>query len=161
MEDNIEPVEMHSENYAANLFGEKTPSASSISPLAGGNPPLTRGGQGGVGFNIFSLTDAIGARKKREAWMFYQKALASGMSAEEIFYKIFWQVKTMLLASRTKNAGEADMKDFPYNKAKSFLKNFSTHELQGLSANLVIGYHEIRRGKEEMETFIEKFVLGL
>ena len=36
-------------------------------------------------FNIFSLTDAVGARNKKEAWVLYQKALLAGVSAEEIF----------------------------------------------------------------------------
>ncbi|MEK7662102.1 MAG: hypothetical protein AAB355_01195 [Patescibacteria group bacterium] len=112
-------------------------------------------------FNIFALTDAIGGRNKREAWVLYRKALASGMVVEEIFYKIFWQVKSMLLANRTKSAEEADMKTFPYNKAKSFLKNFSTSELQNLSENLVVGYHQARRGEEEIETFLEKIILEI
>ncbi|OHA91570.1 MAG: hypothetical protein A2758_00465 [Candidatus Zambryskibacteria bacterium RIFCSPHIGHO2_01_FULL_49_18] len=115
----------------------------------------------GSEFNIFALTDAIGRRNKREAWMIYRKALASGMVAEEIFYRIFWQIKIMLLASKTKSADEADIKVFPYNKAKSNLKNFTTLELTNLSTNLVQGYHEIRRGNKEMETFLEKTILGL
>ena len=112
-------------------------------------------------FNIFALTDAIGARKKRDAWVLYQKALASGMVAEEVFYKLVWQVKTMLLASKTKSAVEADMKSFPYTKAKSFLKNFSTSELQNLSTDLVLGYHAARRGEGEIETLVEKTLLKL
>ncbi|MEK7175845.1 MAG: hypothetical protein AAB695_00530, partial [Patescibacteria group bacterium] len=77
-------------------------------------------------FNIFALTDAIGARKKKDAWVLYQKALASGMAAEDVFFRaVIWQVKNTLIASKTKNAGETDMKPFPYSKAKGFLKNFS------------------------------------
>ena len=112
-------------------------------------------------FNVFTLTDAIGARDKREAWVLYQKALASGMVAEEIFYKLFWQTKTMLLAKRTRNAEEAEMKSFPYSKAKSFLKNFKEGEIEKLSEELVKGYHQVRRGEGEMETLIEKFLLKL
>jgi len=112
-------------------------------------------------FNIFSLTDAIGRRNKREAWALYQKALASGMVPEEIFYRVFWQVKTMLLAGRTKSAEETDMKAFPYNKAKSFLKNFKPGELEKLSEKLVVGYHQSRRGIGEIETLLEKIILGL
>ncbi|MSR87787.1 MAG: hypothetical protein EXS69_01305 [Candidatus Zambryskibacteria bacterium] len=112
-------------------------------------------------FNIFALTDAIGARKKRDAWVLYQKALASGMVAEEVFFKLVWQVKTMLIANSTSSAIEADMKPFTYNKAKSFLKNFSTSELQNLSKDLVLGYHQARRGEGEIETLVEKTLLKL
>ena len=150
----LEPVEIHPEMYAANLFGEKVEvtqdeEADLIGPKARAE------------FNIWALTDAIGARKKRDAWVLYQKALAAGMVPEEVFYKLFWQTKTMLVASRTKSAEEADMKPFPYNKAKSFLKNFKPGELETLSENLVLGYHAARRGEGEIETLVEKTLLRL
>ena len=112
-------------------------------------------------FNIFILTDAIGARRKKEAWVLYQKALSAGVSAEEVFFKLVWIVKSMILASRTSKFSETDMKEFPYNKAKSFLKNFKPGELEKLSENLVIGYHQARRGEGEIETLVEKILLNL
>src|SRR5262245_60973862 len=104
----LEPVEIHPEMYAANLFGEKIKIEKGeeedlISPKAR------------EAFNIWALTDAIGGRKKRDAWVLYMKALASGMAPEEVFYKLVWQCKTMLIAERTKNVTETDMKPFPYN----------------------------------------------
>lgn len=112
-------------------------------------------------FNIFTLTDALGARDKKRAWIIYQQALAAGLSAEEVFFKLFWQVKTMLMTARTKSVTETDMKEFPYSKAKSFLKNFKPGELEKLSEDLVIGYHQARRGEGEIETLVEKILLGL
>ena len=112
-------------------------------------------------FNIFALTDAFGARKKKEVWILYQEALLSGVSAEEVFYKIIWQLKSMLLASKTKSVSETDMKPFPYNKAKSFLKNFKQEELENLSQDLVVGYNLARRGQGDIETLIEKTILSL
>ncbi len=112
-------------------------------------------------FNIFALTDALGERKKKEAWILYQKALGAGLSVEEIFFKIVWQVKSMLIAAKTESVGETDMKPFPYSKAKSFLKNFKPGELEKLSESLVIGYHSARRGEEEIETLVEKILLKL
>ncbi len=147
-----------------NLFGEQVATEDLLensSDVAFGEHGQNISRSSSSAFNIFTLTDTIGGRNKRKAWMLYRKALASGMVAEEIFYKIFWQVKTMLLASRTKSAEEADMKPFPYSKAKSFLKNFSTSELQNLSESLVVGYHHARRGEGEIETFIEKTILSL
>lgn len=114
-----------------------------------------------AGFNIFSLTDAIGGRDRKNAWILYQKALSTGMAAEEIFWKLTWITKSMLLASKTRDYSETDMKEFPYKKAKGFAKNFSTSELNNLSEELVLGYHNARRGLEEMETLIEKTILRL
>lgn len=112
-------------------------------------------------FNIFALTDAVGARDKKRAWILYQGALAAGISAEEVFFKIVWQVKCLLIASKTKSVAETDMKPFPYSKAKSFLKNFKTGELEKLSEELVVGYHQARQGKADMETLVEKLLLSL
>lgn len=112
-------------------------------------------------FNIFTLTDALGARNKKEAWTLYQKALVAGVSADEIFFKIFWQVKSMLLASKTKSVGETDMKPFPYNKAKGYAKNYSQEELENLSESLVEGFLLARGGEGEIETLLEKLLLKL
>jgi DNA polymerase III delta subunit len=112
-------------------------------------------------FNIFALTDAIGARKKRDAWVLYQKALLAGLSPDEVFFKLFWQFKTMLLASRTKTAQEAEMKDYPYSKAKGFLQNFKPGEVEKLLESLVAEYHQARRGEGEIETAVEKIILRL
>ncbi len=113
------------------------------------------------GFNIFALTDAVGARDKKNAWILYQKALASRMVAEEIFYRIFWIVKSMILASRTKSFEETEMKEFPYKKAKQYANNFSKEELENLSETLVVGYHKARRGIGEVDSVIEKMLLRL
>lgn len=112
-------------------------------------------------FNIFALTDALGARDRKRAWIIYQEALAVGLSAEEVFFKIVWQVKSLLIASRTKSVAETDMKAFPYSKAKGYLKNFKPGELEQLSENLVTGYYKARRGEGEVETLVEKTILGL
>ena len=112
-------------------------------------------------FNVFAITDALGARDKKLAWVLYQKALAAGLSAEEVFFKLFWQVKSMLLASRTNSVSETDMKPFPYSKAKSFLKNFKPKELEKFSEDLVTGYYEARRGEGDVETLVEKTLLKL
>ena len=152
---NLEPVEIHPEFYGQNLFGE------TVNVTMGGEEEELIGPKARADFNIFALTDAIGARKKRDAWVLYHKALAAGMVPEEIFFKLVWQMKTMLLADRTRTADEADMKSFPYSKAKGFLRNFKPGELEKLSEDLVLGYHRARRGEVEVETLVEKTLLRL
>src|ERR1035437_8334500 len=112
-------------------------------------------------FNIWALTDAIAERKKKDAWVLYQKALASGMAAEEIFWKLVWVIKSLLIAQKTKNYTETDMKEYPYKKAKSNLKNFKEGELEKLSENLVTGLHNARRGEGDIDGLIEKTLLSL
>lgn len=131
-----------------NASGEEVASAVAVTSRASG-------------FNVFSLTDAFASRRKKEAWILYRKALASGLSVEEVFFKIFWQVKSMLLASRTKSVGETDMKPFPYNKSKIYSKNFERRELEKLSERLISGYCLARQGDGEIETLVEKTILEL
>lgn len=150
----LEPVEIHPEMYSTNLFGEK------IEVIEEKEEDLI-GPQARSDFNIFALTDAIGARKKRDAWVLYQKATASGMAPEEIFWKLVWQGKTMLIAENTKTVAETDMKPYPYTKAKGFLKNFKAGEVEKFSENLIVGYHRARRGEGEIETLVEKTLLKL
>ena len=160
---NLEPVEIHPEMYATNLFGEVAAPPNEIVDsftLSTGAPTESKSHLAAP-FNIFALTDAIGARKKRESWVLYQKALANGMVPEEVFYKLVWQVKTMLIAQNTRSVAETEMKPFPYNKAKGFLKNFKKGELEKLSESLVSGYHKARRGEGEIETLVEKTLLRL
>lgn len=145
-------------DFQVDIFGnqvEVKPEAEEIDFLA----PLPK--EWNAGFNIFSLTDAIGTRDKKAAWTLYQKALFAGLVAEEIFWKVTWIVKSMLLASRTKDYTETDMKEFPYKKAKGFAKNFEDGELEQLSEDLVVGYHNARRGVGEIETLLEKIILNL
>ena len=112
-------------------------------------------------FNIFSLAEALGKKDKKSLWVLYSKALMKNISPEEMHGILFWQVKTMLLATKAGSAVEADLKPFVYSKAKSYLKNYSEKELVSISSNLVSLYHDARRGKGELETNLEKFILKI
>ncbi|MDQ3089709.1 MAG: hypothetical protein M3Q24_00970 [bacterium] len=111
-------------------------------------------------FNIFLFSDAIGERNKKNAWILYQKAIFSGLVPEEIFWKLVAPVRTMLIAKKT-TAEASGLHPYAYKKAKSFLRNFKEGELENLSEELVIGYHEARLGKGEIETLLEKTILKL
>lgn len=112
-------------------------------------------------FNRFALPEALGKRDKKMLWVLYQKALRSGMVEEEIHGLLFWQVKTMLLAAGAGSAEESSLKPFVFSKAKSAARNYSKDELIKLSEDLVRLYHEVRRGKVDMEIGLERFVLGV
>ncbi|MDB5194705.1 MAG: hypothetical protein JWN50_719 [Parcubacteria group bacterium] len=114
----------------------------------------------GADFNTFALTDAFGERRKKDAWVLYQKALASGQAPEQVFYKVVWLVKSMLLAART-NEKDSGLNPFVYKKSKSFLKNWKEGEIEKLSEDLVVGFHKTRRGETDMETLLEKMLLSL
>jgi len=112
-------------------------------------------------FNRFALPEALGKRDKKMLWVLYQRALRSGMVEEEIHGLLFWQVKVMLLAAGTGSAEASGLKPFVFSKAKSAARNYSPEELSKLSEDLVRLYHEVRRGKVDMEMGLERFVLGV
>lgn len=110
-------------------------------------------------FNMFSFSDSLGKRDKKGLWILYQKAIHESVRPEEIHGMLVWQAKSMILASSTGSAKEAGMKDFPYNKAKGYAKNFTKEELHSLLRKLVSIYHDSRRGIHEFDIALEKFVL--
>jgi hypothetical protein len=112
-------------------------------------------------FNVFSLTDALGRRDKKNLWVLYQKAKKAGIEDEQIHGTLFWQIKSMILASESKSAGDAGLNPFVYSKASGFSKNFSKEELRQFSSELVSLYHNSRRGIHDMDVAMERFVLKI
>lgn len=110
---------------------------------------------------FFATTDAFGRRDRKQLWALFTNAIRNGMAVEEFHGAIFWQVKSMLLASKSKSAVEAGMSPFPFSKAKGFLKNFKEGELEKISSDLVAMYHDAHRGVDDFETMMEKFILSL
>ena len=115
----------------------------------------------GEKIDFFEFADAIGKRDKRGLWVLYQDALAEQVPAEEVHGIFFWQVKSMLLAKKCKTAEEANMKPFPYDKARGYSRNYKDGELEDLSSRLVYMYHEAHRGNIDFFVALEKFILEL
>jgi hypothetical protein len=80
-------------------------------------------------------------------------------AVEEIHGVLFWQVKSMLLATRAKDAEDAGMKAFPFGKAKRFAKNYSPEELVQLSRAMLEVSHEARRGVHDFSLALERLLL--
>lgn len=112
-------------------------------------------------FNVFALTDALGARDKKKLWVLYESALLSGLDPEEIHRVLFWQVKAMLGARTSRNALEAGLNPFVYSKTSKYARNFGETELQTLSRSLIDIYHQARRGQRDFEVAMERWVLAI
>ena len=147
---------MQEEFYHKNIFGEQV-DVSFAEPAEEKSPINKKQGY----FPGFAFTDAISERNKKEAWIQYQRELASGLVAEQLFWSVTKQIKNLLLAKRTNSAVEADLNPFVYKKLKASVSNFKAGELEKLSEKLVIGYHQARRGKGEIDMLIEKTLLSL
>lgn len=108
-------------------------------------------------FNMFSLTDALGARDKKNLWLLFQQAVKSG-SPEEIHGILFWQVKNLALVKTSKvNPG---MNPFVYQKTSGYASKFTLEEIKKMARDLTHMFHN-RDTYSTLEIDIEKFILAL
>jgi len=112
-------------------------------------------------FNTFGMAEALASKDKRKLWVLLQEARLNGLREEEIVGMLWWQLKSLRLASVTSSAEEAGMKDFPYNKAKRALSTFSPGEVTTLSQSLLELYHAGHSGMRDMDIALEQWVLTL
>ncbi len=89
-------------------------------------------------FNAFALADAFGKRNKKEAWFLYRKSVDKGEAPEALHGMIFWKVKSMLLSG---------------------FGGWSESELKKTLHELILIYHDARRGKHDLETRLERYLL--
>lgn len=117
--------------------------------------------------NIFHLTDAIALKDRSRAWFLFQKAMLSGSDIEEIFWKIVWQIKNLLIVKKLQPLPEKKIVEkthlHPYvvKKTASATRLYTEEELARYSSELVNLYHNARRGRTDFETGIEKFLIKL
>jgi len=118
--------------------------------------------QKGEKIDFFEFADALGRRDKKNLWVLYQDALAEQVPAEEVHGIFFWQVKSMLLAKKCSSPTEANMKPYPFQKAREYGRNFNKeNELENIAEKLVTMYHEAHRGNLDFFVVLEKFILEL
>lgn len=110
-------------------------------------------------FNTFTLGDALAARDRKKLWLAFAEGRMSGISAEEMAGVLWWQIKTMLLAAKTKTALEADAKDYPYDKAKRALTRFAHHEVERTALSLLETIQKSRLGGLDLELALERWIL--
>lgn len=110
-------------------------------------------------FNSFLLTDALGARNKKQLWSLFREAKLHGAGDEELHGILFWMYKSLLLAQASASAEEAGMKQYPYTKAKQYCKNFTTTELAEQTHTCATLPQLARRKGVSLEVELERFIL--
>lgn len=114
-------------------------------------------------FNIFTMTDALGDKDRKTAWLTYVEAVSLGNEPEQIFGTLWWFVKNLLLVSGSSgDSGQAvtGLSPFVESKAKRALRNYNQSDISNMARYLVASYHDSRRGKCDLSVELEKFVLG-
>ena len=119
-------------------------------------------------YQPFGLVDLFAQRKGREAHAFFCKNLAEGVPAEEMFWKLWWQLKTLFAVAGYKEsglnpwqtAGKSGLKPFVVEKSFQALSVFGRKELETLWDRLFWMYKNSRLGETELEIEMERFLLG-
>src|SRR6185369_6541690 len=111
--------------------------------------------------SFFALADALGSRNRAELWVLLREALDADAAPEEIHGILFWQAKSLALAAKTGSAAEAGLNPFIYGKAKRYVSNFKTGEIDALLSKLVHMYHRAHRGQASFEIELEKLALDI
>lgn len=109
--------------------------------------------------NVFGLTDAVSQGDRRKAWVLYEKFIRQGISPEEIHGALFWQVKALGLSLFSKTAQEAGLHPFVFSKSKNAAAKHGKEKIKEMLSSLVKMYHESRRGGEDLEDALERFIL--
>lgn len=116
---------------------------------------------------MFDLTDAFASRdRKRAVWLFekYQKI---GIPTEDIFWRLSWQIKTLLtiknLAGQpfSEIKKQTGFKEYPIKKALTAVAGFKKEELRKMFRNILTAYHRSRVGAVELDGSIYDFLIKL
>lgn len=112
---------------------------------------------------IFSVTDALARRDRRGLWIEYWRAMLNGLDPEDVFWKLQWQVKNMLLAAGSKDAAEAALHPFVFGKARAGAANFKHIELISYSSKLLDLWANAHAGDygQDLDLALEQFILGV
>jgi len=108
--------------------------------------------------NLFRIADLVVFRKRKEAWLLYQKELFNRTLAEDIFWKLFWQFKTLLFVSKGE---KASLHPFVYSKAKKAVILFNNGEVEKKLSELLDLHHATRAGLCDLSIGLEKFILKI
>lgn len=120
------------------------------------NPSVTQSAS-----NPFALAEALVKKDKKTLWILMQKYLDQGQAPEVLIGTLWWQLKILRLAEKTKTPQEAGVKPYPYQKAKSALVKFRKGELEKLSKELLELYHVGHSGVKDIRVLLEVWILRL
>ena len=108
---------------------------------------------------IFSITNKLLQRDKKQLWISYLDLQRQGIPAEEIHGVIFWAVKNMIICSRVSSQKESGLAPYSYSSSLTGSRHFKTEELVQMSSDLVAMIHRVRTGEGDMDVMLEKWML--
>lgn len=123
------------------------------------NESAGEGGDKKQKLNAFNFAEQFASRNKVGAWSEFIKLREAELVGEEIHGVLWWQMKSVYLAKFCKNAEDAGLAPYSYQKSLRFSKAWELKELNVLLDSLVVMYHDAHRGAGDL--MIEMEVLSL
>lgn len=120
-------------------------------------------------YNSFELADLFASKKPREAYFCFHKNLSEGVSAEEMFWKIWWQVKTLLGVSSHKEYGlnnfqikqKTGLHPYIVQKSLSALSRFGRKDLEKIWNEMFSLWRGSRLGENDLKSGLSAILLRL
>ncbi len=118
---------------------------------------------------VFAFTDALGARRPREALLLYHELIAGGENAEKLFWAVAWHVRTLATLREFLEKGvpaaaiERSVKLHPFviKKGLAQARNFSSRELAGFYARLSELDTSTKERKADIAAGLERAILAV
>ena len=111
--------------------------------------------------SIFSVANGLVERDRKKLWVTYLEFIDKGFVPEEIHGIFFWQIKNMIIASKTKSQKDTGLSPFAYTNALRGGRNYRTEDLLKMSNDLVEMTHRVRTGKGDLGVMLERWMLGV
>lgn len=119
-----------------------------------------------VAANLFTAVDAIFEGTSRRAWVALQDFFYRGGSAEELFWKLMWQAKNIIIMKQLSDAGldaasESGLHPFVAKKSLRFGERLECAALCAWWEELIGSLHDSRLAGNDMRAVIERAVFRL
>ncbi len=111
--------------------------------------------------NVFGINNYLLNKDKKGLWISYLDLLNQKIAPEEIHGIIFWQVKSMIIANKSKTQSDSGLSPFVYKNSIRGAKNYSSEELQKISGDLINITHRVRAGEGDLGIMLENWILTL
>lgn len=109
---------------------------------------------------VFSFADAVANKENKKAWVIFQDLLKEGGAAEEIHGVLWWQFKSLLLASKSNSAKESGLSPFVHQKSSRAAQQWKDNSIDLALDKLADMYHQAHRGEIDFLIELEKFALS-
>lgn len=108
----------------------------------------------------FAISDALLTKDTKRLFVELEHARLGGERGEEVIGTLFWAAKTMAQALSAKNADEAGLKPYPYQKATAGVRVWGHDGVETLVYSLATASQRAYANSEDIFTLLERELCG-